>query len=65
MFAGLRVLVHLRNHLDTTAVIITVLCFYAVNLSEENNLVMQAPPTDPLYDASHPDESTKKEKFIR
>ena len=23
-------------------------------------LLMQAPPTDPLYDASHQDESTKK-----
>ena len=23
---------------------------------------MQAPPTDPLYDASHPDESTKEKR---
>ena len=25
-------------------------------------LVMQAPPTDPLYDASHPDESTSNQQ---
>ena len=23
------------------------------------------PPTDPVYDASHPDESTKKRKIVR
>ena len=38
--------------------LVFVLCGLEKKCIDNIKLLMQAPPTDPLYDASHPDEST-------